>query len=417
MTDSSDMMRLESSFSNCPDLPFPFDPDVDASFASAVSSQATTLAGESSAIMLGNVDCGFVAQDFSFSDPFPSAGRVDYASLLAAQAPPMQRSGSEHSTSSSDSSSSHDKASERRRKHIENAKHNPIRPRDMTTPATISNPRPLRPQDPDDQRKEIISKTPYVRPHHPKLYCEHCQEHPIGFRGEHELRRHMDRAHAELRKVWICVEPTKASEEGWLPAKPLNICKQCKQQKRYNVYYNAAAHLRRAHFCPRKRGRKARGEERESRAGKAGGDWPPIDWLKTNGWLRQIEVLSSAEDPPTTGAGTDQLDAWNDDILDDGDMGSYDDDFFDASALEVDDATFLTDLQTSYHLTTPSTDGFYTGFDCGYPTPIELSYNACFPPVTAPHQAPLMEHTVSAPPTFSSYNSHPMGLHFDPRLA
>lgn len=58
------------------------------------------------------------------------------------------------------------------------------------------------------------------------------------------------------------------------------------------MYYNAAAHLRRAHFCPRKRGRKARGEERESRAGKAGGDWPPIEWLKANGWLREIEVSS-----------------------------------------------------------------------------------------------------------------------------
>lgn len=97
--------------------------------------------------------------------------------------------------------------------------------------------------------------------------------------------------------MWICLEPTTRTE--WWPAKPLGICKQCKQQKQYNVYYNAAAHLRRAHFCPRKRGRKAKGEERESRAGKAGGDWPPIDWLKANGWLKEIEVSAMQTSIPT----------------------------------------------------------------------------------------------------------------------
>lgn len=114
-----------------------------------------------------------------------------------------------------------------------------------------------------------------------------------GFRGEHELRRHWDREHAQSRKVWICLQPE--AQTDWWPAKPLGICKQCKQQKQYNVYYNAAAHLRRAHFCPRKRGRKAKGEERESRAGKAGGDWPSIDWLKANGWLKEIEVSSTQD--------------------------------------------------------------------------------------------------------------------------
>lgn len=120
---------------------------------------------------------------------------------------------------------------------------------------------------------------------------------PAGFRGEHELRRHWDRKHATTRKVWICVQPSTRTE--WWPAKPMSICKQCKQQKQYNVYYNAAAHLRRAHFCPRKRGRKAKGEERESRAGKAGGDWPPIDWLKAHGWLKEIEVSSDHQSNPS----------------------------------------------------------------------------------------------------------------------
>lgn len=127
---------------------------------------------------------------------------------------------------------------------------------------------------------------------------------PAGFRGEHELRRHWDREHAHTRKVWICIEPTTRTD--WWPAKPLSSCKQCKQQKQYNVYYNAAAHLRRAHFCPRKRGRKAKGEERESRAGKAGGDWPPIDWLKAHGWLKEIEV-SSVQKSTSAGASLDGL--------------------------------------------------------------------------------------------------------------
>ncbi|KAK5020165.1 hypothetical protein LTR60_000773 [Cryomyces antarcticus] len=64
-------------------------------------------------------------------------------------------------------------------------------------------------------------------------------------------------------------------------------CKQCRSGKRYGVYYNAAAHLRRAHFVPRKRGHKAKGEEK--RGGIGGGDYPPIERLKSEGWLMEIE--------------------------------------------------------------------------------------------------------------------------------
>jgi hypothetical protein len=68
------------------------------------------------------------------------------------------------------------------------------------------------------------------------------------------------------------------------------------------MYYNAAAHLRRAHFCPRKRGRIAKIEERDIRAGKGGGDWPSIEWLKANGWLQEIEVGSAGIMPPNQDA-------------------------------------------------------------------------------------------------------------------
>ncbi|KAK4937572.1 hypothetical protein LTR66_015180, partial [Elasticomyces elasticus] len=62
---------------------------------------------------------------------------------------------------------------------------------------------------------------------------------------------------------------------------------------RYAVYYNAAAHVRRAHFRPKKRGRRPKGEVREGE-GEAGGraDEPKIEWLKANGWLME---LSAAE--------------------------------------------------------------------------------------------------------------------------
>ncbi|WPG98688.1 Hypothetical protein R9X50_00148200 [Acrodontium crateriforme] len=166
--------------------------------------------------------------------------------------------------------------------------------------------RTIAPQNPQISRArvEALVRVPYTRPQHPKLYCPHCNENPTGFRGEHELRRHVERAHASRKRVWICRMPSNPSkppmdsdnvsaksEPGpWRPAKPLEICRQCKNRKTYNVYYNAAAHLRRAHFCPRKRGRRAKGEVRESRAGKAGGDWPSIEWLKNEGWLVEIEV-------------------------------------------------------------------------------------------------------------------------------
>jgi hypothetical protein len=210
------------------------------------------------------------------------------------------------------------------------------------------------------------------------------------------LRRHFERAHAQCRRVWICVDPNNSTKEGWRPARPLTICKQCKQQKQYNVYYNAAAHLRRAHFCPRKRGRKARGEERESRAGKAGGDWPPIDWLKANGWLKEIEVGPAEFDASMLIPG---------DISYMGDM-EMDDVKQDYASIDAYDDDLSADmLGTCYPMT--------TDFVYGYPTPI-LDASVPWPAANYPpsqFQAPMMEHTVSAPPVLHGnmmYQQHAM---------
>ncbi|KAK0946580.1 hypothetical protein LTR29_002048 [Friedmanniomyces endolithicus] len=442
MTCALDMMRVESSSSHCPQQTlFPLSSEMkclDASFVSdhANARPASSLPkatagfafGEGSnteAELLSSMGCAFVDQDFSFIETFPSA--FDYGNQYAqktdrsfgqehdvernCQAQDMERTWSQKSDWSTSSAASTDlKATERRRKHIENGKQTiapksiPGGPKSISTQSRTNDKANTHHHiDPSIRRKEAISKTPYVRPHHPKLHCTLCEGHPTGFRGEHELRRHQDRAHADARKVWICVEPTTDSEEGWRPQKPLGICKQCKQRKEYNVYYNAAAHLRRAHFNPRKRGRKAKGEERESRAGKAGGDWPPIEWLKANGWLQEVETSSAPlfaqEMVPS------QLDtSFMDDILDEDDL-----DFLPDSAIDIQNADLAAKnlgLQT-YPM--------YTDWTCGYPTPRLSSASRAFLPAadtrmdvshvpidTDCFEVPAMAYTLSAPPAMQS---------------
>ncbi|KAI2621081.1 hypothetical protein GGR54DRAFT_87781 [Hypoxylon sp. NC1633] len=116
-------------------------------------------------------------------------------------------------------------------------------------------------------------RTSYQRPPLRRVFCTKCNEYPEGFRGEHELRRHNDAKHASLVKRWVCTEPQNSSPSSPHPVIPLSKCKACVTQKRYGAYYNAAAHLRRAHFHPH-------------RSGKASGDWPPMTVLKD--WMREV---------------------------------------------------------------------------------------------------------------------------------
>ena len=123
--------------------------------------------------------------------------------------------------------------------------------------------------------------TNYQRPPLRRVYCQKCDEYPDGFRGEHELRRHNDAKHATLVRRWVCAEPSPGttSQSGSQPQPliPLSKCKACVMQKKYGAYYNAAAHLRRAHFNP-------------NRGGKASGDWPPMTVLKD--WMREVRQTS-----------------------------------------------------------------------------------------------------------------------------
>ncbi|KAI1358798.1 hypothetical protein F5Y08DRAFT_321000 [Xylaria arbuscula] len=155
--------------------------------------------------------------------------------------------------------------------------------------------------DEKNDGKAVITKTKYVRPRQPKIFCELCDEHKEGFRGDHELRRHKDAKHQILVKKFICVDP----QELGLPVNvqvvnPLSKCKACKAQKKYGAYYNAAAHLRRTHFkekpsrCKNKNAGTAGGDE-DKRGGKGGGDWPSMHELKN--WMREMYVQQDPQQP------------------------------------------------------------------------------------------------------------------------
>lgn len=132
-------------------------------------------------------------------------------------------------------------------------------------------------------------RSSYQRPPLRRVYCTKCNEYPEGFRGEHELRRHNDAKHAALVKRWVCTEPHEPGSP--LPVVSLAKCKACVTQKRYGAYYNAAAHLRRAHFNPH-------------RGGKASGDWPPMAILKD--WMREVRQSIDIQDQDDASSGEDE---------------------------------------------------------------------------------------------------------------
>lgn len=143
--------------------------------------------------------------------------------------------------------------------------------------------------------KAAITKAKYVRPRQPKVFCEKCSDHPEGFRGEHELRRHRDAKHPEhgMVRKWVCVDPaTRNLPVGVAVINPLDKCKACKAGKKYGAYYNAAAHLRRTHFKEKpsraKKGANGGLKDDDKRGGKGGGDFPPMAELKN--WMREIWV-------------------------------------------------------------------------------------------------------------------------------
>ena len=79
-----------------------------------------------------------------------------------------------------------------------------------------------------------------------KLTCTQCNERPSGFRGPHELARHIKRYHSEPLKKWICVDNSADQ-------KMLAGCRNCLEGKTYYAYctciFGHPFSLHHAAFC------------------------------------------------------------------------------------------------------------------------------------------------------------------------
>jgi len=252
---------------------------------------------EQSQLLVGT---GGAGHDSHFSHSFPSAEKYPHFQSSGSFGEKMEKSQSNESTSSTSSS-----ASSRSKRvlaaQIELAAARPLMPKGGSDGHAMSRDNSsqsmIRLESKDGSQDKIaISKPTYQRPKHDRVYCKQCDDHPDGFRGEHELRRHQDRQHKKMVKKWVCITPTNGdlSQSAVSPAVLLSRCKACQQKKQYGAYYNAAAHLRRAHFRPKSKGRsKSSGklEDTQKRGGKGGGNWPTMEELKP--WMMEVEVVAT----------------------------------------------------------------------------------------------------------------------------
>lgn len=128
--------------------------------------------------------------------------------------------------------------------------------------------------------KVLIPKLQYSRHAKEKLKCKRCNKNPDGYRGSHELHRHMALDHNSSRTAWVCVD---VSSNGFLSG-----CAACESKKAYGQDYNAAAHLRRFHFHPKSEVRRTNVDPEHRRGGKGGGKDPPMTECRR--WMKKVEV-------------------------------------------------------------------------------------------------------------------------------
>lgn len=253
-------------------------------FTSASMSRQSSHGGSSLCGGFDMIKLNSQTSDDSGSSPSCS---VSFTSNTFALPPTIATSPSTKTTKPAESTASHQSRVHRRSLTEVNQSTRPIAPKVngaalSSMGASLAGHDPARIESDEGTSKVTvpIPKAPYVRPSHDKVKCPQCDEHPNGFRGDHELRRHTERKHTAVRKYYTCkdISPDK---------KFLASCKACAGGRRYNAYYNATAHLRRAHFNPNMKGRKGKIKPEERRGGKGGGKQPSMEVLKE--WLEYHE--------------------------------------------------------------------------------------------------------------------------------
>lgn len=306
-------MRVNSNLSYSTDVNSSDQPMFDQFPPQFVSSRHNRCSSseEQSQLLVG---AGGASSDSQFSHSFSSA---EFASSYLGEK--MEKSQSNESMSSTSSAASRSK----QRLQASLAAERPIMPKgsDENSMSRANSSQSMARLESKDgsQDKVAISKPTYQRPKHERVFCRQCENHPDGFRGEHELRRHQDREHKSLVKKWVCIEP--AGRDHPKPELPLSKCKACgSQRKKYGAYYNAAAHLRRTHFKPKAKGgrKSSKVDDGDKRGGKAGGDWPPMSELKY--WMKEVE--EPAEYP--TQSQQDEIDLSDDEASENFDEQSFD---------------------------------------------------------------------------------------------
>jgi len=200
---------------------------------------------------------------------------------------PMSRSISNLSSSSTRSTASKqgERAKEAHERHILNSLRNQIAPKPCgESDASDSSSSPSSKKD----GKIPLAKKEYRRPQHDRVMCDRCNDKPEGFRGQHELSRHVAAKHSEVVTKWQVRDPRKVGIQTSLePVTPLEKCKACQAHKMYGAYYNVAAHMRRSHFRhkSRKQGKK---NSLQAHPEKLGSEDPPMSELKK--WMIQVQV-------------------------------------------------------------------------------------------------------------------------------
>lgn len=236
----------------------------------------------------------------------PQYSAAEYQTFPSPTSAPMERGGSTCSIKST-ASSVERRAREAFERALRNGNSTSIAPMPQELPQQLKRePPPVA----HERRTITIQEVTKAKqkPKYPKLRCDRCNEIPDGFRGDHELRRHISAKHVQVVKKYVCRDPTEVGLPTDLKVLyPLSRCKACASGKQYGAYYNAAAHLRRTHFRVRPNRGRAGTAIGERRGGKGGGDWPPMAELKA--WFEEIHVsgegpasLVTGDDPPDEGS-------------------------------------------------------------------------------------------------------------------